>query len=177
MFLENRKGADELGASIPDFLDWKQQDRLCQQIVSLTPGQLTMTGGDQPEEVSSYYVSADAFALLGVQPRLGRPFTPEEDRAGSERVVILSHELWQSRFDGRQDLIGQSVKLDGEHGHCQRKGSAEVLAQCGTHRPIDQAGWQAVAATVGDGRGRDQIGGGSHLVRAELRGLRPVRAF
>src|SRR5262245_21718339 len=98
IFLSNRNGNDELGASVPDFADWKQQDRLCQQIASFTPCRLTVTGGDQPSEVSGYYVSADAFAMLGIKPRLGRVFAPEEDRPGAEPVVILSYEIWKSRY-------------------------------------------------------------------------------
>ncbi|MBI2948778.1 MAG: ABC transporter permease [Verrucomicrobia bacterium] len=114
ILISNRKGHDEMGASLPDFDDWKQQDRLCQPIASFTPCRLTVTGGDQPVEVSGYYVSADAFRLTGIQPKLGRAFAPEEDRAGAERVVILSHELWQNRFGGREDLPGQTVKLSGD---------------------------------------------------------------
>src|SRR6266540_2354662 len=56
IFMSNQKGNDEMGASLPDFLDWKQQDRLCQPIASFTSAWLTLTGGDQPVEVSGYYV-------------------------------------------------------------------------------------------------------------------------
>jgi putative ABC transport system permease protein len=115
IIVSNRNGSDEMGASVPDYADWKQQDRLCEQIASFTPCRLTVAGGDQPVEVSGYYVSADAFVMLGVRPKLGRVFMPKEDRAGAERVVVLSHELWRNRFGAREDLIGQPVKLSGEH--------------------------------------------------------------
>ncbi len=44
---------------------------------------------------------------------MGRTFTPEEDRPGSERVVVLSHGLWQRRFNGSAKVLGQTLMLDG----------------------------------------------------------------
>src|SRR6185369_12351750 len=59
-------------------------------------------------------VTHDFFSVLGVTPILGRPFTPEEDQPGSNNVVMLSAGLWQSRFGGARDIVGRSIKLDGD---------------------------------------------------------------
>ena len=55
------------------------------------------------------------FNLLGVQTSLGRPFRGEEDAYGRNQVVILSHQLWQKRFGGRNDVIGQTLTLNDKN--------------------------------------------------------------
>ena len=58
-------------------------------------------------------VSAGYFAALGVQPAVGRAFTPDEDRPGARAVVVLSYDLWQRAFGGTRDVIGRTTELDG----------------------------------------------------------------
>ena len=58
-------------------------------------------------------VSASLFHLLGATAAIGRTFHPGEDRAGHDRVVILSYQLWQDRFGGGPDVIGRYLTLDG----------------------------------------------------------------
>jgi putative ABC transport system permease protein len=67
-----------------------------------------------PERLQGVRVTQTFFGVLGVRPVLGRDFLPEEDRVGGPRAVILGHELWQRRFGGRADIVGQSLALDGE---------------------------------------------------------------
>ena len=55
----------------------------------------------------------DLPSVLGVPLALGRPFTPEEDRPGGDKVVLLSHGLWLRLFGG-QDVLGKVVHLDNE---------------------------------------------------------------
>jgi putative ABC transport system permease protein len=72
-------------------------------------------GGTPPERIGGQSITADAFAALGVQPLLGRTFTVEDEQVSEStpsRVIILSHQLWQRRFFGRPDVIGQQVRLD-----------------------------------------------------------------
>ncbi len=64
--------------------------------------------------VDQQRVSAGFFRVLGVSPARGREFLPEEDRVGGPAVVILSHQLWQRLFQGREDALGQSIMLRGE---------------------------------------------------------------
>jgi putative ABC transport system permease protein len=74
-----------------------------------------MTGRGQSTRLQGAVVNADLFPLLGVAPSLGRGFLPDEDKPGeSGRVVILSQELFQNRFNSDPNVINQSVELDGK---------------------------------------------------------------
>ena len=59
-------------------------------------------------------VSSNFFATLGVHPAFGRDLTAADDQPAAERVAILSHGLWQSRFNGRPDAIGGGIILNNE---------------------------------------------------------------
>jgi putative ABC transport system permease protein len=102
---------DDAPISPANFLDWQQQNRVFQEIAAYTGNVFTMLG-EVPERLTGARVSAGFFNLLGVQPSLGRPFRGEEDAYGRNQVVILSHQLWQKRFGGRNDVIGQSLILN-----------------------------------------------------------------
>src|SRR5262249_22833679 len=75
---------------------------------------LTLTGVGEPERLECYSVSASFFPTLGAPMLLGRNFLPEEDRAGGERVAILSHSLWRRRFESDQGVVGRSIKLNDQ---------------------------------------------------------------
>jgi predicted permease len=59
-------------------------------------------------------VSANYFDTLGIRPMLGRTFAREDEEPGNHRVVILSHSLWQERFGGRRDVLGDTLHLTGQ---------------------------------------------------------------
>ena len=70
---------------------------------------------DRPaERVMTINASAELWDTLGVQPMLGRAFTPEEATRGRNQVVVLSHRLWQQRYGGAADVLGRTLRLDGE---------------------------------------------------------------
>ena len=74
----------------------------------------TLTGNGDPEQLTGLRTSGDFFAALRVAPARGRFFRPDEDVANGPAVCVLSHELWQGRFGGREDLVGQTVTLNGQ---------------------------------------------------------------
>jgi putative ABC transport system permease protein len=80
-------------------------------MVGPSRGNLLMNG--QPLDIQGLAASSAALAALGVQPVMGRTFTPEEDVRGSDAVIILGFEFWQSRLAGRQDVVGSTVSLNG----------------------------------------------------------------
>jgi putative ABC transport system permease protein len=71
-------------------------------------------GREQPERMASGAVSASLFDVLGARPLLGRLFVSGEEQDGRHRVVILGHALWQSRFGGHADAVGQTLVVNGE---------------------------------------------------------------
>jgi predicted permease len=73
-----------------------------------------LTGGVEPERITGARVSADFFPLLGVNPLLGRTIMAEDQGPQGERVLVINHSLWQRRFGGNPEVIGQKVFLDDE---------------------------------------------------------------
>jgi putative ABC transport system permease protein len=74
---------------------------------------VNLTGEGEAVHLSSSFVSANLFSLLGARAEIGRTFDPEESRPGRDRVVLLSHSLWESKFAGDAGVIGRSVIIDG----------------------------------------------------------------
>jgi predicted permease len=73
----------------------------------------TLTGNGAPEQLVGLRVSATFFPTVGIMPARGRNFSAEEDVPNGPNVVIISHELWQSRFGGRPSIIGENITLSG----------------------------------------------------------------
>ncbi|HKP86343.1 MAG TPA: ABC transporter permease [Blastocatellia bacterium] len=96
-----------------DFFDFRDQQSVFESIAAAQYWTPNLTGRDRPEQIYALQLTADMFHLLGVNPILGRTFIAGEDQPGNERVVVLSHRLWQRRFGGDASAIGQQVTLDG----------------------------------------------------------------
>jgi putative ABC transport system permease protein len=96
-----------------NFLDWRRQSTVFTGMAALDTKNFNLTGVGEPERLDGWRVSANLFDLLGVQPRLGRGFLPEEDTPGTH-VVILSHGLWERRFGSDPQIIGRALNLNGE---------------------------------------------------------------
>ncbi|MCI0491299.1 MAG: ABC transporter permease [Blastocatellia bacterium] len=97
-----------------NFTDWRNQSQSFEYVAAYRYAPFTLTGGDRPERLNGLMVSSDFLSVMGVQPLLGRDFLPEEDMPGRNRAVILSHGLWQRRFAGNRELIGQTLTLNNE---------------------------------------------------------------
>ncbi len=97
--------------SYPDFLDWRAGMKSLSGLASYHGDSVTLTGLDQPLHINAQMVSGDFFSVIGVQPMLGRGFTREEEKPGT-RVVVLSHQLWESAFHGDRDIVGRNITLD-----------------------------------------------------------------
>jgi MacB-like periplasmic core domain len=83
-----------------DYADWKAQSQTFADMAARGNRSFNLTGDGEPEKVQAYEVTANFFPMLGVQPALGRNFTAGEDRPGANKVAIISHSLWQSRYGG-----------------------------------------------------------------------------
>ena len=99
--------------SYPNFLDWRGQNHVFSSMAVMAGIRYNLSGIAQPETIRGQAVSFNFLSLIGVHPLLGRDFDPSEDKPGARPVVMLTYQLWQSHFAGRQDVIGRSVSLDG----------------------------------------------------------------
>ncbi len=109
----DERGWREASSSVPDFLDWRRESRSLLIAAHSSTG-VVLTGGAEPERISANTVSIDFFDVLRKGPVHGRGFRAEEEQAGGPRVVILGDGLWQRRFGGATDIIGQVIRIDGE---------------------------------------------------------------
>jgi putative ABC transport system permease protein len=97
-----------------NFIDWRDQNQLFEGMAALHRQTFNLTGDGEPERIDGRRVSTNLFALLGVDPQLGRVFLAEEDQPGSNRVVILSNRLWHRRFAADKLIVGKTLSLNGE---------------------------------------------------------------
>jgi putative ABC transport system permease protein len=110
--VSTKRGPDPMGVSFPNYLDWRQQQTVFEDVAAYSTRRMTLQTPDGPESLQGGTLSAHLLNVLGVPPVLGRGFTAEEDRRGQDSVVILGHELWQRRFGGDPNVVGQVVEID-----------------------------------------------------------------
>jgi len=106
-----------------NFLDWRDQNHVFEQIGAAEYWTPNLTGKNNPEKLWALHVSPAIVAMLGVQPLLGRAFLREEEETGKENEVLLSFGLWQGRFAGDPGIVGKSVALLG----AQRRDVLELI--------------------------------------------------
>jgi predicted permease len=97
-----------------DFQEFQRSNSVFNGISALVSADFNFTGLGQPERLYGARVSANFFSLLGVQPERGRGFLSEEDVEGRDHVVVISHELWTTRFGADPTVLNRVVSLDGQ---------------------------------------------------------------
>src|ERR1035438_9451100 len=108
------KSYPALPVNISIYREWRKQMTSFESIGIARASVFNLTGNGQPEQVQGGTVSATIFSVLGVQPRLGRAFTEQEDQAGQDQVVILADSLWRRRYQADPAIVGRKVLLDGK---------------------------------------------------------------
>jgi putative ABC transport system permease protein len=104
------------GPPSPDFENWRAHLKSVDGIAAYGGGAnaLTLEGSGDPERIQGTMVTAQLLDLVGCQPVLGRNFAAGEDLHGAPPTVILGYGLWRRRFGSAPEIIGQSIRLDGE---------------------------------------------------------------
>jgi putative ABC transport system permease protein len=112
-----RSGGDSIDVSPLDYLDYRAQNTTFEQFAATfsIPTYLNLTGAGEPERLEGRAVTSNFFQALGVNAALGRTFLPENEKLGSERVVVLSQELWRRRFGGDPSIVGKTLTLNGNN--------------------------------------------------------------
>ncbi len=109
--LDDRQDTNILSG--PNWKDWRDGSTSFERVAIWENLTYNISGGEEPEQVSGMRVSASAFPMLGVAPRLGRTFTDAEDEPG-HRVVVISDALWRRRFGADPGAIGRTLRVNGE---------------------------------------------------------------
>jgi putative ABC transport system permease protein len=109
--LKNWTGVD---AAPANFADWRKSSASFSGMAAYIGNDVFLTGEGEPQRLKAMYVTGDLFDVLGVRARLGRTLRDEETYEGKERVVVLSHGLWQSQFAGDPAVVNREIRLGGK---------------------------------------------------------------
>jgi putative ABC transport system permease protein len=124
------------------YLDWRTQAKSFEQMGAYEWGEVNLTGNREPEKVQGFDVTANFFELLGVQPKMGRTFLPEEEQPGKDQEIILSYGLWERRYASDPNILNKIVKVDGK--------SFTIIGVMdkGFDFPMPAEAWMPLALTV-----------------------------
>jgi putative ABC transport system permease protein len=95
------------------FEEWRARLRSFDHLSLIGPTDRTLTGFGAPSRLRGARVTPSLFATLGITPALGRTFADEENVVGRDAVVVLTHQLWASRFNADPTIVNRTVTLDG----------------------------------------------------------------
>ena len=102
-----------VGFSYPRYLEVQERQQVFSDLALSAGNAFTLTGRGDPEQLIGLHASAALLPTLGLEPLLGRNFSPDEDRPGGEHVALVSHAMWQQRFNRDPSILGQVLTLDG----------------------------------------------------------------
>jgi putative ABC transport system permease protein len=101
--------------AVPEFLDIQNESQSWENIGAWTTGGRNIaTSTDEPVRVNAAFITRGLIETLGVQPAMGRNFTPEEDRSGGPRTALISDGLWRRAFGAQDDIIGKEVQINAQ---------------------------------------------------------------
>ena len=109
-----RTDRDKAPFTVPDFLDYRDQNQTLDHIAAFCNVGLNLTGNEKTERLQAMRVSANLFELLGVDAGVGRLLVSEDDDPARQNVAVLSYESWQKRFGGDPNVVGRELNLNGE---------------------------------------------------------------
>ncbi len=112
IFIERGQPDWSEGATTANFLDWRQQNQVFEQMAWMSPGlTMSLVTHAGPERIQLQFHTPNLFQLLGVKGALGRAVLEEDARV--ENNILLSHAFWQRRFGGDPQVLGQTLTLNG----------------------------------------------------------------
>ncbi len=99
------------GLSYPDFLDWKEQNKVFEGFAAYTPAQFEVIDTEGAAKIDGAMVSPEFFSMLGTSACLGRTFAPADGREGGEPAALISHDFWRSRFGQEKGVLGRAFTV------------------------------------------------------------------
>jgi putative ABC transport system permease protein len=115
MVFQRFQGSDWYPLDYPDYIDFKSGQHTFQDLTAFYNDEFTLTGNGEAERVKGLCVGSAFFRIFGRPFLLGRPFPPNEDEPGAPAVVVLSENLWRSRFHGDTKIVGTNLTINGEN--------------------------------------------------------------
>jgi len=133
-----------------DFLQIRERAESLEDVVGSLGHSFTVLGDAEPERVSGIFVSENMTAILGIEPILGATFTPEQEALGTDSgVVLIGHALWQRRFGGDPEVIGEKLLLD------EQPFVIVGVMPAAFRFPYDAEIWTPTRFAIDDGRSHD----------------------
>jgi putative ABC transport system permease protein len=105
-----QQGQSQLRTSMPNFKDWQSQNQIFDSLAAYGFNRYILTGVDEPEQIRGAQVSEQFFQVMGVEPQIGRVFSPDQNR---EPYVVLGDALWRRRFRADPAIVGKAITLNG----------------------------------------------------------------
>lgn len=181
------EGRRQNTTSRANFRAWRDQNSSFAQMAAFTDQRFNLTGDGEPEELSVQMATPEIFKVLGVDPILGRTFTADDDGPGKPPVAVLSYALWQRRFGGQSNIIGQAIMLSGVkftiigvmppsfQFHIKHRSGTGRPAELWTILPMPTGGtanergrFLSVVARLKDGVSAEQAGAELRTIEARL---------
>src|SRR6185369_4991405 len=107
-------GITLFSVSPANYLDWQAQSSSFDSMAIYGGRSLTFGGKDQPEMLQASNVAPEFFSVLRARPLLGRMFSREENRPGSNHVILLGYKVWRDRFGADPNIVGRDITLDSQ---------------------------------------------------------------
>jgi len=105
--------ASEAPLASADVAAWRAGTQSFAQVTAFMPQTADLTEQGEPERIGGTAVTPEFFQTIGIEPLLGRAFTPEESQPGAASVGLISHSLWQRRFGADPALLGKEIVVNG----------------------------------------------------------------
>jgi predicted permease len=109
-----RQTVERRGTSIPDYLDWKAKSQSFDLMSAWSAAGFVMYGGGAPERLEGEVVAGEYFAVLGVEPILGRALTSADDASDAPLAAVIGEQLWGRAFGRSGDALGKSIQLNNQ---------------------------------------------------------------
>ena len=138
----NQPGQDT--AAVADYFDFRAQVRAFSDIAAFRFGDFNVGTNSGTESVEGYHVSTNLFQLIGTQPLFGRNLVPDDEKQGSNLVVVISHDTWRERFASDPSVVGKTVQINGH--------TTEIVGvmPAGFHYPLGAQIWMPLTMTQAD---------------------------
>ncbi len=106
--------ANQIPPTVADYFDWQEQNQVFESLALFGSGAKNLTGNGDPVKIGAAQVTANFFELMGIHPVLGAGFSTDTSPSTTEKIVVISHNLWQNQFGGNEKIIGEKILLNQE---------------------------------------------------------------